>query len=165
MNKKYDDSLEAMSNDIREMISELKDNIMTHLHFTGILVDKFVEAGARKIATSRACGEVMHSLMLNGGSMTQSKLSEVTFRSKQATTGIIDRLERDGLVKRQAGGKDRRTKKIIITRKGIESLRETLPVALEVIKAATPSNLSPTKLQELRVILKQVREHLYKQLG
>jgi len=72
-------------------------------------------------------------------------------------TGILDRLEKNGLVTRQRGEKDRRTTLIYLTEKG-RKLKETLTsLAIEVNKKAT-LNLSPQEVEELKRMLLKIKE-------
>jgi len=50
--------------------------------------------------------------------MSISELSRYLLVSRQNLTGILNRLERDGLIERTAGEEDRRSRKIKLTQKG-----------------------------------------------
>jgi len=101
----------------------------------------------------------MHSLVLHGGSLKPTELSKTLFRSKQNITGILDNLERDGLVKRELTGKDRRTRRVRITGKGLEAVRASLPTTLNIVKRSMPG-LSEDEMHILGDILKRIIKHL-----
>ena len=161
---KYDDTLKSLATDIRAIATNFKYNISVQLLDTGLLLHKYISIRARKYGQSRSRLDTMYTLITHGGALKPSDLSKMTFRSKQNVTQIVDALERDGLVKRELVSKDRRTRRIIITRKGLQSIRESLPRTQEVTNAALP-NLSREQIQELGTILRQIRKHLINQIN
>jgi DNA-binding MarR family transcriptional regulator len=64
------------------------------------------------------------------GPQSMNALSKLLFIKNSTTTGLIDRLEKNGLVSRNTVGNDRRKWDIAITKKGIK----------EIIKAKTVVN-------------------------
>jgi len=162
MTEKYDDSLESLAGDIRAMGADLRFNTGVQLLNTGLLLDKYIDMRVRRYSLNRSRLDVMHTLIIHGGTLKPTDLSKMLFRSKQTLTGIIDGLERDGLVKRELAGKDRRTRKVIITRKGLDSIRANLPRTLEISNSAMPA-LSEEETQTLRTTLRMIRKHLLSQ--
>ena len=55
-----------------------------------------------------------------GQGMTVGELSQYLLVSRQNLAGLLGRLERDGLIERVAGEEDRRSRKIRLSRKGVE---------------------------------------------
>lgn len=158
------DIVESLASDIRAMAADLKFNAGVHLLYTGLLLNKYIDIEARRYGSNRTRLDIMHTLIVHGGILKPSDLSKMTFRSKQTVTEIIDGLEKDGLVKRELVGKDRRTRRVIITRKGLDSIKESLPYTLEVSRKSMPS-LSQENMQQLITILKQIRKHLLSQIA
>jgi MarR family transcriptional repressor of emrRAB len=126
-------------------------------------LNKYIDIRVRRYGYNRSRLDIMHTLITHGGILKPSDLSKMLFRSKQTVTGIIDGLERDGLVKREMVGKDRRTRKVMITRKGLDAIRASLPHTLDVNKTALPV-LSEEEMQTLRTILGRIRKHLLSQI-
>jgi len=56
-----------------------------------------------------------------------AELAELTGVTRATMTGLIDTLERDGLVKREPGSADRRMMLVHLTERGREALLEVLP--------------------------------------
>jgi DNA-binding MarR family transcriptional regulator len=76
-----------------------------------------------------------------------------------SVTGVVDRLVRDGLVKRESLPSDLRVKQVSLTAKGRERVRQVLDVhGAQVGKVL--SGLSPEEQVELGRLLDRLREHL-----
>jgi DNA-binding MarR family transcriptional regulator len=162
--EKYEDGLKSLADDIEAMGADLRFNVSVQLLNTGLLLDKYIDTKARRYGQNRSRLDVMHTLIIHGGTLKPTDLSKMLFRSKQTVTGIVDGLERDGLVKRELAGKDRRTKKVTITRKGLSSIRASLPRTLEISSLAMPL-LSEEEAQTLRTILRRIRKHVLGQIA
>jgi len=76
---------------------------------------------------------VLKVLATNGGSMKPSELAEWTYRERHNITTLIDRLKRDGLVRVERSVRDRRTVDITLTAKGRMILKQSTPVAREIV--------------------------------
>ena len=159
MAKKYEDSLGALSEDIKAMAADLRYNTGLEILYTGLLLDKYIDIRARKFGQNRSRLDIMHTLIAHGGILKPSDLGKMTFRTKQTITKVIDGLERDGLVTREPIGTDRRTRKVVITKKGLDSIRESLPHTIETINTAVPS-FSKEQMEEISRVLRQIRKHL-----
>jgi DNA-binding MarR family transcriptional regulator len=146
------------------MTDNLKFLAGVQLLYTGLILNKYINISARKYGSkTRAQLDILHTLIVHGGTMKPTELSKLTFRSKQTVTEIIDNLETNGCVKRELKGKDHRTKKVIITRKGLESIKANLPNTLEISDKAIP-NLTKERLREFNNTLKQIRKHLLSEI-
>lgn len=159
MTKRYDSALDSLSDDIKAMANDLRYNSGMDVLYTGLLMDKYVDIEARKYGQNRSRLDILHTLIAHGGILKPSDLGKMTFRTKQTITKVIDGLERDGLVARESTGKDRRTRRVVITKKGLDSIRENLPNTIGTINNAMPS-LTKGQMEELGGILKQIRKHL-----
>jgi DNA-binding MarR family transcriptional regulator len=76
-------------------------------------------------------------------------------------TGLIDRMERDGLVRRTSDPSDRRALKITLTEKAL-GLREKLTGALNGMLDETFAGIDPGQLDTFKDILRQVLINLNK---
>lgn len=63
----------------------------------------------------------------NGGEVLPSQLAEHLGVTRATVTGLIDTLERDGLVSRRASSTDGRQKSVILTAQGARKLRDMAP--------------------------------------
>ena len=89
------------------------------------------------------------------GDMSLSELSERIRAQNSTVTGIIDRMEREGLVARSRSREDRRVVHIRLTAKGHEVARR-IPIAPLTIFREAIEELGPTDGRELLRILTRV---------
>lgn len=82
----------------------------------------------------------------NTEGMTMNYLAERTLVTKGTLTGIVDRLEQKGLVKRQVPPENRRCFRVVLTPAGEEVFRQTFPAHLAHLKQRF-DQLSPEDLQ------------------
>jgi DNA-binding MarR family transcriptional regulator len=86
------------------------------------------------------------------GDLSLSDLSDRIRAQNSTVTGIIDRMEREGLVMRARSTEDRRVVHIRLTEKG-EALAREIPVEpMEIFRSAL-SGLSVTEVRELLKVL------------
>lgn len=89
------------------------------------------------------------------GDLSLSELSERIRAQNSTVTGIIDRMEREGLVTRERSKEDRRVVYIRLTTKG-KKLAEEIPVEpMEIFRGALES-LSAAEVRDLMKILGKV---------
>jgi MarR family transcriptional regulator, organic hydroperoxide resistance regulator len=86
------------------------------------------------------------------GDMSLSELSERIRAQNSTVTGIIDRMEREGLVLRERSTEDRRVVFIRLTPKGTDLAREIPVEPMEIFKGALES-LSAQEMKDLMRIL------------
>ena len=95
-------------------------------------------------------------LMLSQGELGVMRLSEVADQvglSRSATTRLIDRLERDGLVERRVCGTDRRGTYVGLTPEGKETFRRAGRIHLRGIDEHVGTHLTSTELSQLEALL------------
>lgn len=91
--------------------------------------------------------------------LSQAVLGRRLVVNKADMTGIIDRLERQGLVRRQAHPEDRRVNMIEITEKGVQVAEELEPGYFEGVRQLM-SGIPPVELKKLNGILERVRGNI-----
>jgi DNA-binding MarR family transcriptional regulator len=100
------------------------------------------------------------------GDLSLSELSDRIRAQNSTVTGIIDRMEREGLVERARSKEDRRVVFIGLTEKGARIAREIAVEPMEILRAALMS-LSQNETRDLLKIsnklAKRVRELISKQ--
>ena len=69
-----------------------------------------------------------------GHRLRMTDLAAQTSLSTSGVTRVVDRMERDGLVRREACPSDRRSSYAVITDAGLTRLEEVLPGHLELIE-------------------------------
>lgn len=93
------------------------------------------------------------------GDLSLSSLSERIRAQNSTVTGIIDRMEREGLVRRERSTTDRRVVYIRLSDKG-EKLAKNIQVEpMEIFRSALTS-LTPADLAELLRILTKLRKRV-----
>lgn len=70
---------------------------------------------------------ILNLLRDEGASRTQTELGRELLMHRSNVTGLVDRLEKRGLVTRQADAQDRRTWQVVLTPKGHQLMLEILP--------------------------------------
>lgn len=90
------------------------------------------------------------------GSMRPSDLADQVSLSRSATTRLIDRMERDGLVERRSCRDDRRGRFVALTPQGEKVFRQAGRVHLRGIDQHVGSNLTTGEMADLRRILRKL---------
>ncbi|AKF07611.1 MarR family winged helix-turn-helix transcriptional regulator [Sandaracinus amylolyticus] len=93
------------------------------------------------------------------GEISLSELSERMSARNSTITGIVDRMERDGLVVRERSETDRRVVKIRATERGSQIARGVPVTAMELFGSALRS-LSASDRAELRRILARLADRV-----
>ena len=89
------------------------------------------------------------------GDLSLSDLSERIRAQNSTVTGIIDRMEREGLVTRARSTEDRRVVKIKLTEKGERIAREIPIEPMEIFRSAL-STLTGSEMREILRILTKI---------
>jgi MarR family transcriptional regulator, 2-MHQ and catechol-resistance regulon repressor len=92
------------------------------------------------------------------GQLRMTDLSTQTSLTTSGVTRVVDRLERDGLVRRTACPSDRRSSYTVITRTGRERLASILPGHLDLIDQWFTGLLAPGQLTSLLAGLRVIRD-------
>jgi DNA-binding MarR family transcriptional regulator len=89
--------------------------------------------------------------------VSHSQLADLLGVTKGSVTGLVDGLERDGYVKREDRGGDRRMRLISLTPAGRDLIEKALP---EKFKESTGllARLSPAERETLITLLRKVKE-------
>ncbi|UQA63813.1 MarR family transcriptional regulator [Polyangium aurulentum] len=91
------------------------------------------------------------------GDLSLSSLSERIRAQNSTVTGIIDRMEREGLVRRERSTTDRRVVYIRLSDKGQKLAKNIQVEPMEIFRSALTS-LTPADLAELLRILTKLRK-------
>jgi DNA-binding MarR family transcriptional regulator len=90
--------------------------------------------------------------------LRMTDLAAQTTLSTSGVTRVVDRMERDGLVRRRACPTDRRSSFTVVTASGLSRLDETLPGHLQLIEEWFTGQLSPAQLDTMLECLRVVRD-------
>src|SRR5436305_2688450 len=92
------------------------------------------------------------------GQLRMTDLSSQTSLTTSGVTRVVDRLERDGLVCREACPSDRRSSYAVITARGRKRMEEVLPGHLALIDEWFTGQLDPEQLDTVLTALRNVRD-------
>ena len=84
-----------------------------------------------------------------GHQLRMTDLAAQTSLSTSGVTRVVDRMERDGLLRRRACPTDRRSSYAVVTAAGLARLDETLPGHLRIIEQWFTGQLDPSPLAAL----------------
>lgn len=93
-----------------------------------------------------------------GHRLRMTDLAGQTTLSTSGVTRVVDRMERDGLVRREACPSDRRSSYAVITDQGQERLAQVLPGHLELVQRWYVGLLPPERLDDLLDSLRTIRD-------
>jgi MarR family transcriptional regulator, organic hydroperoxide resistance regulator len=93
------------------------------------------------------------------GDLSLSELSERIRAQNSTVTGIIDRMEREGLVVRARSTEDRRVVNIQLTEKGARIARDIAVEPMEIFRSALES-LSAGEMRDLLRILTKIAQRV-----
>ena len=109
-----------------------------------------VDLTPEKLAVLWACRDYPSTLI-------PAELSRLLFREEQTVTGLLNRMERDGLIKRIPRRKGKPFAEVKITPKGEETISQALPVHKELI-GELASDLSAEQQENLQDMLRVLRD-------
>lgn len=125
-----------------------------HAGLTARMAPAFAEAGLSEIDF-----ETLIRLARSPDRMLRmSDLAAQTGLSTSGATRVIDRLERENLVRRQACPTDRRASYAVLTEDGAQRLERVLPRHLADIEEWFTGLLSPQQLDDLLTALRVIRD-------
>jgi DNA-binding MarR family transcriptional regulator len=90
--------------------------------------------------------------------LRMTDLAAQTGLSTSGATRVVDRMERDGLVRRKACATDRRSSYAVVTEAGLTRLNETLPGHLELIEKWFTGLFQPGELRAVLDGLRVIRD-------
>ena len=93
-----------------------------------------------------------------GNRLRMTDLAGQTSLSTSGVTRVVDRMDRDGLVRREACASDRRSSYAVITDAGLHRLDEVLPDHLELVQQWFIGQLSPAQLEPMLHSLRRIRD-------
>ena len=89
-----------------------------------------------------------------------TELANRILASKSGLTRVIDRMEADGLVRRERPPEDRRVVKVFLTPAGRNTLQDARDVRHRGIQEHFVQHLNPRELAALTAALEKVRDHV-----
>ena len=130
---------------------------------TAELVLKYSDAALYRAGLSLIKLMVLQVLVSHGGSLTPSRIADLTVREKHNITTLIRRLQRDGFIRVSRNTKDRRSFNVVITDKGRKAIKTAVPTAKKIVKEVM-STLPSTSTLAFEALLKEVRQNAWEAL-
>jgi MarR family transcriptional regulator, 2-MHQ and catechol-resistance regulon repressor len=96
-----------------------------------------------------------------GRRLRMTDLAGQTTLSTSGATRVVDRMDRDGLVRREACPSDRRSSYAVITEAGLGRLEEVLPGHLDLVQQWFIGQLSPEQLDGMLTSLRAIRDAVH----
>jgi DNA-binding MarR family transcriptional regulator len=93
-----------------------------------------------------------------GNRLRMTDLAGQTSLSTSGVTRVVDRMDRDGLVRREACASDRRSSYAVITTEGRQRLDEVLPGHLALLQQWFIGQLTPEQLDVLLGAMRSIRD-------
>jgi MarR family transcriptional regulator, 2-MHQ and catechol-resistance regulon repressor len=93
-----------------------------------------------------------------GRRLRMSDLAAQTSLSTSGVTRVVDRMDREGLIERQACSTDRRSSYAVITDAGLKRLDGVLPGHLDLIERWLVGPLTPAQLEAFLDALRALRD-------
>jgi DNA-binding MarR family transcriptional regulator len=94
----------------------------------------------------------------NPAGLSQTELSRELITHRSNVTGLVDRLEKRGLVRREDAAADRRAYRVTLTPEGTRLLEEVLPRYHEEVRRVC-GHLSPRRAAELIADCRQIAQN------
>lgn len=160
--QKRQDEVDALAEQLGQLYKDNKHRTILLLMRVAEIVNQLLMQKLYSLKfgrTRRTRFSILDALVMHNGSMTSTNLSKSIFRTKHTVTRLVDRLKKDGLVKRNQVGGDRRLVKISITQEGIDFLKRTMADRQKFFNDIT-TEFSSQQLDELQGILEIFRKRL-----
>ncbi len=88
--------------------------------------------------------------------LRMNELAQAVVLSRSGLTRLVDRLEQEGLLKRDRSGPDRRATYAVLTLKGFRAFRQAWPIYAQGIFKHFIQHLSEQELSQLHEMLRRV---------
>ncbi|HVN97334.1 MAG TPA: MarR family transcriptional regulator [Syntrophorhabdaceae bacterium] len=141
-----------------DCVTELSSCHFTRLMMLSDVINRYVNIALKDEVNWLKMG-VLINLALSDKGIAPSELARNLLRPKQNATTILNNLEKEGLVARNRGKRDRRVVQVFITTDGLkyilESLRKIAPVERELTYC-----LNEPELTAISVMVKKIRRHM-----
>ncbi|MFP5238345.1 MAG: MarR family winged helix-turn-helix transcriptional regulator [Acidobacteriota bacterium] len=113
----------------------------------------------KPLGLSSATWTVIWALALNEEAMTQRELAQAVFVECSSLVRLLDRLEKDGWVRRVSDTADRRVKRVVLTEKAEPVLEEFGEVA-HGFSDHVLEGISPDRLEAAHGVLMEIKRKL-----
>lgn len=134
------------------------------LYLTYSVIFKAIERSIAQTGVTLPQALALSTIRHSEGPMTPSRLAQLLTQETQSVTGLIDRMERQGWVRRVRDLPDRRAIRLELTEAGLRKLEETLAPGREATTRMF-AGLDPRETIELTRLLERVHYAASEYLG
>jgi len=106
---------------------------------------------------------VLHIVSVIGDNATPAEIARWLFRAPHSISELIDRMEREGLVRKVKDLARKNQIRVVVTDKGLKTYQDVLSSERNLIDTLT--SLSQTERQQLWTLLNTLRENALEKLG
>lgn len=135
------------SEEIKKIQNCLEDSCLFRMAAFADLVDRYVDIHL-KANVNWLQTYALILLIIHDHNLTPSELGLIMLRPKDSITKLVGTLVKEGLVKRQRNGKDRRSFQIKLTPTGFAYITKTLE-DIEPIEKRLRSSMEPSEINKL----------------
>jgi DNA-binding MarR family transcriptional regulator len=130
----------------------------------GAAVRRMVEVALQSHDLSPPQFHLLGALKSGGGILSTGEIARIMLRASQTITGLVDRLESQGLVQRQVDARDRRKSNVSITTLGERRLSEAQPTTNRLAESIV-SPLTVEELQDLEAKMRKLVANAWQKLS
>jgi len=123
-----------------------------------------VEVALHRDALTLSQFHLLGALKSGGGVLSTGEIARIMLRASQTITGLVDRLEAQGLVGRQVDPSDRRKANVRITAMGERRLAEAQPTANRLAESIV-SPLTDEELHDLEAKMRKLLANAWQKLA
>ncbi|TMW70130.1 MarR family winged helix-turn-helix transcriptional regulator [Alteribacter natronophilus] len=145
------------------MTSRLERMAGHHISLVGHLLKNKYNANLSELGLTSAQASVLY-ILFHEGEQKQSELQRRMYVKGSTMNGIVESMLKHGLIEKEAGEEDRRTKMIRITEKG-RKLEEKFMKKLEELEALLTEGFSDEENQIMVSWMKRMQENLKEEGG
>lgn len=160
MTDNFESTIESVAKGLQAQSRNNKVSAFLGYLYASDVINRYLELVLTYKKITRAGFSILHTLILEGGSMIPTILSKKTGRSKYSVTRVVDTLEKMDLVQRVSIGTDRRLRKVAITNKGLETVKKGTLASRERLCEDIFQTLDEHQIAELDSLLRDVRKNV-----
>lgn len=141
--------------------SDINFSLWRILNHTGFVIARSRKKELAQYGLTPEQAHILDILHHSGGTVTIQGIVDITMRQHHSISTLVDRMSKQGLVKKVKNASDARQYDVMITKKGQELFGGTTRKSITDIFSA----LSAREKKELEKGLKKLRARAYKLLG
>ena len=118
-----------------------------------------MDAFSTKGQMSGAQGKVLHFLLAQTGDVFQKDVEEEYSLRPSSATQLLQKMEREGLIRREAMPGDARRKRIVVCPKGL-AYREAVMEDIHTLEARLTRDIDPDDLETFLRVMEQMLQNI-----